>query len=78
MYKPMALDQPKNESRRLFWREWAILVIAGAAATLSSLPGLWSVLGQTAGKMGLSMPSLLALQLVSSVVQIAIFVAVGL
>jgi membrane protease YdiL (CAAX protease family) len=78
MYKPMALDQPKNESRWLFWREWVILVFAGVAVTLGSLPALWSVLEQTADKMGLSMPSFLALQMGSSVVQIAIFVAVGL
>ncbi len=78
MRKAMALDRPKNESRWLFWREWAILVFAGVAATSSSLPALWPVLQQTADKMGLSMPFLLALQMGSSVVQIAIFVAVGL
>jgi membrane protease YdiL (CAAX protease family) len=38
MENQMALGQPRSDSRWLFWREWAILVLAGVAATLSSLP----------------------------------------
>lgn len=60
------------------WREWAILTVAGIASVFASLPGLWSVLEQTAEKVGMSMPALIALQTASSLVQIGALVAIGL
>ncbi len=68
-----------EKSRQEFnWREWAILTVAGIAATFSGLPGLWSVVEQSAEKMGISMPAFLALQFLPSVVQISLIVAIGL
>lgn len=58
--------------------EWAILTVAGTAAAFSSLPVMWSALEQTAARQGMSMPSFLAFQFVSSAVQISLIVAIGL
>ncbi len=78
METSIKVDLTIQAFKKKFWEEWAILAIAGMVGTLSALPGLWATLQQTAAKAGLSMPTLLTIQILSSAIQIAVIVAIGL
>jgi membrane protease YdiL (CAAX protease family) len=67
-----------NPHKAVFWREWALLTVAGTLAALAVLPAIWSVVVASAHQQGISLPVFLTIQFLQSAAQVAVLVAIGL
>ncbi len=68
----------KNPGKGIFWKEWAVLTIAGMLATFAVLPAQWPMILQTARETHQNLLQVLGLQLVSAPFQAGIIVGFGL
>jgi hypothetical protein len=73
------LAQVEHKSQLRFnWREWALLTIMGMLAALTVIPALWSQFQQIAQAQNVSPLVLVLNQVIQSVVQLGLVVAIGL
>ncbi len=70
--------ESKEAGKSIFWKEWAILTVAGMLATLAAIPGQWSAILQVAQTRHQTLAQVLGPQIVSAPFQAAIIVGLGL
>lgn len=67
-------NQTRSARKRLDWREWALLTLAGTLAGFAAIPALWSQVEPIIRAQSLPLPAFFAVQFVQSAVQLAIII----